>query len=203
MSRRYGHTQNDWAIPTAAIVGTSALATTAVVGTFLYQNVSEYGWEGTVRLIWEGDAYGPQLRQIVDALEQAEVDRSLQESRIYSMEAALDLARLNTVDDGGATGSNVNRQQVVEKWIEYFSSSTTGTSSLSLERTLADVSDKLDKIAAKIDSLILQKGAEHDHFNSNLVKRIKQRKKLLSKSIVLDMERCDVLLGSYQVLKEK
>jgi hypothetical protein len=188
------HHSHDWVVPAIA---TTALATTALaVGTFLYHNVPEYGWEGTWRLIWEGDAYSPMLRRMVDQLEQAEIDRSLQESRIHGMEAALDLARLNTVD-----GNDNNNSQVLQKWMEYCA--VENSSTLGLERSLADVSDRLDKIAATIDSLVLSAGAQHDDTSSDLVQRIKQRKKLLSKSIVLDMERCDVLMGSYQVLKEQ
>ncbi|KAL3919524.1 MAG: hypothetical protein SGILL_003713 [Bacillariaceae sp.] len=188
MPRNYGNhssnRDNCWVVPTLA---TAAIAvTTAAVGSFLYQNVPEYGWNGTLRLLWEGDAYDSDTRNKVDCLEQAEIDRSLQESRVHSMESALDLARLNTVD--GADSS-----VILQKWIQYFAAE----SRMSLDRTLADVSDKLDKIAAKIDGIILQ-----DNEN-DMTRRIKQRKKLLSKSIVLDMERCDVLLGSYQVLKEQ
>jgi hypothetical protein len=67
---------------------------------------------------------------------------------------------------------------------------------------LADVSDKLDKIAAKIDGVALSSTMSNNN-NKELIERIQMRKKLLSKNIVLDMERCDVLLGSYQVLREQ
>ena len=181
----------------AAWVATAAAATLTVglVGAmYLKQSVDEYGWEGTLRYIWEGDAYTPELRNCVDTLEDAEIQRSLQESRIHTMEAALELARLNTVDDRRTS------TEIVQQWMEYFAAECP---SMTLERTLADVSDKLDKIASKIDGVVLSSSINDSSSTSELIQQIKKRKKLLSKTIVLDMERCDALMASYQVLKEQ
>jgi hypothetical protein len=174
------------------ILASAVVAATAIgVGTFLLKSLPEYGWEGTMRYIWEGDAYSPELRDVADTLEDAEIARSLQESRIHAMETALDLARLNSID-----GQSL--KEIVENWVDCFATDNGGGQSL--ERTLADVSDKLDKIAAKVDGVSLSSFMSKN--NKELVERIQKRKKLLSKNIVLDMERCDVLTGSYQVLRE-
>jgi hypothetical protein len=178
----------------AWIATAAATVTVGIVGAmYLKQSIDEYGWEGTLRYIWEGDAYTPQLRNCVDTLEDAEIQRSVQESRIHTMESALELARLNTVDDRRTS------KEIVQQWMEYFASECP---TMSLERTLADVSDKLDKIASKIDGVVLS-ASDDDDTTSDLIQQIKRRKKLLSKTIVLDMERCDALMASYQVLKEQ
>lgn len=206
MVRRNGRDDNDnnsnsWVVP---VVSSAVVAATAVcVGRFLYNStlIKDYGWEGTWRYLWEGDVYAPELRRCVNALEDAEIARSLQESRIDSMEAALDLARLESVDDN-STSSSSSSKEIARAWVECFLASSSSTStSLSLERTLADVSHQLDKIAAQIDSVVLSTAMASNRSNE-LVERIKKRKKLMSKSLVVDMERCDVLMGSYQVLKE-
>jgi hypothetical protein len=177
------------------ILASAVVAVTTIgIGSFLLKSVPEYGWEGTIRYIWEGDAYTPELRDLADTLEDAEIARSLQESRIHSMEAALDLAQLNSVDGQSS-------EEIVKHWLECFAAETDDGEDQSLERTLTDVSDKLDKIAAKIDGVALSGTVAK--YNKELVERIQMRKKLLSKNIVLDMERCDVLVGSYQVLREK
>jgi hypothetical protein len=192
-----------WA-PVAVVSAVAAATAVVVVGTFLYQTVPEYGWEGTLRYLWEGDAYSPELRRLVDTLETAEIARSLQESRIHAMEAALDLARLNSVDvDDDHQQASSSSREIVRAWVDCFAAAESGQS---LERTLADVSHQLDKIAAKIDGVVLSSSSgitkSRSSNHSELIDRIKKRKKLLSKSIVTDMERCDVLMGSYQVLQE-
>ena len=81
---------------------------------------------------------------------------------------------------------------------------------LTIESTLADMSDRLDKIAARVDGVILSSGvssstsADKNRTSNNfLAQRVKERKKKLSRAIVSEMERCDALLASYQVLRER
>ncbi|KAG7370259.1 hypothetical protein IV203_028005 [Nitzschia inconspicua] len=185
---------SNWWVP--AIASTVVAVTVLGAGIVLYKTTKDYGWEGTLRYLWEGDVYSPELRHLVDTLEDAEIERSLQESRVHALEAALDLARLNSVDGQSS-------KEILRAWVDCFAAET-ATGSASLERTLADVSDKLDKIAAKVDGIVLSGSAmSYSSSNKDLVDRIKARKKLLSKSIVMDMERCDVLMGSYQVMQEE
>jgi hypothetical protein len=188
---------DDRSISWGPILASAVVTATAIgVGIFLLKSVPQYGWEGTMRYIWEGDAYSPELRDLADTLEDAEIARSLQESRIHAMEAALDLARLNSIEGQSST-------EIVKNWVDCFAAEAdNGGGGQSLEQVLADVSDKLDKIAAKIDGVALSSTMSNNN-NKELVERIQLRKKLLSKNIVLDMERCDVLLGSYQVLREQ
>ena len=55
-----------------ALVAATAVA--AYAGYELNRSLREHGWEGTLRLIWEGDPYDPDLRYAVDRLEDAEFD---------------------------------------------------------------------------------------------------------------------------------
>lgn len=160
-----------------------AAGAAAVAGTslWLYQVFKERGsLSSALNYIWEGDLDEARI------LEQAEVDRAVEESKISQMEEALERARLDSVDGAGG-------KEVLEKWISNYRQSGGGN----LRTTLASMSDKCDKIAAKVDAVVLSLQSA-DPF----VEQLKKKKKLLSKTIVLDMERCDALIASFQVLQE-
>lgn len=177
----------------AAGVVAAAAAAAATYYYLLRPSIEEYGWEGTLRYIWEGDAYTEHIRQYVDTLEDAEVERSVQESRIHGMETALELARLDSVDNDRRISKDV-----VDRWIVHYSPDG------NLERTLADVSAVLDKLAAKVDGVVLSSSlSSDDNADTTLMRQIKQRKRILSKVLVNDMERCDALVASFQVLQEQ
>jgi hypothetical protein len=172
-------------MPWASIAG----ATLSVAASYwMYQSVSEYGLEGTFRYIWEGDPYTPAIREYVETLEQAEKSRVTQELRINAIEEALERARLDSVDDVRTT------KEVVRLWMANYAPKN-------LEKSLADLSNLLDRLAAQVDGIVLSKGDANA--SSHVLQELKRRKKLLSKQLVLDMERCDVLTASYQVLQEK
>jgi hypothetical protein len=60
----------------------------------------------------------------------------------------------------------------------------------------------LDKVAAKIDGVLLSKTNSSSHKVQHKVQELKKKKKLLSKKLVVDMERCDALMASYKVLQD-
>lgn len=176
---------------------TAGTAIVAVGAFFLRNSIKENGWEGTLRYIWEGDVYSGDMRVHVDSLEKAEVARAIQESRLSSMEEALERARLESVDetnveDEGKRSNVQSRKDIAQKWVSSFDGD--------LSRTLADVSDKLDKVASQVDEVIFS--LSELNADNLLMRQLRQRKKLLSKTIILDMERCDALIASYQVLQE-
>ncbi len=183
----------------------AATAVAAYAGYELNRSIREHGWEGTLRLIWEGDPYDPYLRDAVDKLEDAEVDLLAThriDDRLKGLETALDVAT--------ASSSSSPDEPLYKLWNELWMvdpSNRVGSDeiSLTIERTLADMSDRLDKIAARVDGVILSSSSSKESRSSNnfLVQRIKERKKKLSRAIVSEMERCDALLASYQVLKER
>lgn len=139
-----------------------------------------------MRYIWEGDPYTPDIRNYIDSLEQAEKSRVTYGIRINAIEEALERARLDSVDDAKTS------KEIVRLWVAYYAPQN-------LEKSLADLSHRLDRLAAQVDGITLG----HFHSDSHTVKDLKRRKKLLSKQLVLHMERCDALLASYQVLGEE
>jgi hypothetical protein len=167
-------------------------ATLSVAASYcLYQSVSEYGWEGALRYIWEGDPYAPAIRDYMHILDQVEKLRVTQEIRINTVEEALERARLDSVDDDSRATTT---KEIVKLWIEYYSPK-------SLEKALGDISHILDRLAAQVDGVLLST-TEDGSASSHILTELKRRKKLLSKQLVLDMERCDALITFFQLLQE-
>lgn len=173
-------------IPLVALAGVAIVAVAA--GAIFHKTlVEEYGWEGAIRYIWDGEPYPPTIQALLDVLAQAEKSRSAQVARLNAIEEALERARLDSVDDVKTN------KEIVRRWAENYRPTN-------LEKALAEQSNILDKLAAQVDAVILA-GKESDG-NSRVVHDIKRRKKLLSKQLVLDMERCDAFVACYQVLHE-
>ena len=194
-SRNHSSSDDSSSLTKAALVAGSALV--AYAGYELNRSVREHGWEGTLRLIWEGDPYDSDLRDAVDKLEEAELDLLATyriDDRLKGLETTLDACTSSSPD-------NTRLDKLWNQtWMEHADNCTSNNDRpLTIERTLGDMSDRLDKIAAKIDGVIL---SSHQS-NNFLAQRVKDRKKRLSKAIVSEMERCDALMASYQVLKER
>jgi hypothetical protein len=169
-----------------AIAVTATASITAAVSYWIYQSASQYGWEGTLRYIWEGDPYSPKVRHCMETLDEADKSRKSQERLIAAIEEALERARLDSIDDTKIT------KEIVGAWLANFRPKN-------LEKSLSQLDSALDKLAAKVDGILIsaQDG------NSRVFQELKRRKKLLSKQLVLAMERTDALLASYQVLQEQ
>lgn len=168
------------------VATTIAVATLGVGALSFAQLVREYGFKGALRYIWEGEAYSSDIQTLLNTLNDAQEGRDTQESRLSAIEEALERARLDSVDDARAT------KAIVLRWIENYRPNN-------LETTLADLSDKLDKLASKVDSVALSEAYVD---SPRVLQDIRRRKKLLSKQLVLDMERCDAFLACYHVLRE-
>jgi len=203
---RYGQSNsNDQTSSLAMAAMVAATAVAAYAGYELNRSVREHGWEGTLRLIWEGDPYDPDLRDAVDKLEDAEFDLLAThriDDRLKGLETTLDAAT--------ASSSSSPDIPLYKLWNETWMldpSNRVGSDDrpLTIERTLGDMSDRLDKIAARVDGVILSSSSSKESHTSNhfLAQRVKERKKKLSRAIVSEMERCDALLASYQVLRER
>mmetsp|Transcript_801 Transcript_801/g.949 ORF Transcript_801/g.949 Transcript_801/m.949 type:complete len:235 (+) Transcript_801:56-760(+) len=188
----------------------------------LHSSVREHGWEGTIRYIWHGDPYEPKLREYIEILEELEFDLGIYriEDRLCGLEESLDIATSSSLSSSSSSSSPSSlttptitiNGTVIEKWnrswMEHSANSYNnngsgngnGNSSLTVERSLADLSDRLDKIASRVDNIILSSTSLNDNY---LSQKIKKRKRILSKAIVIDMERCDAILASFQVLKTR
>jgi len=197
----------------SSAASTFAVAVVTVVVSYaayeLHRSVRDHGWEGTFRYIWQGDPYQPKLREYIEVLEESEFDLSVYriEDRLCGLEESLDMATSSFSSSLTTTTITINGT-IIEKWnrswMEHpansYDNNVGGNGSLTLERSLADLSDRLDKIASRVDGVILSSTSLNDNY---LSQKIKKRKKILSKAIVIDMERCDAILASFQVLKTR
>ena len=174
-------------------IGLTATATLAAATSYwFYQKVTEYGWDGTMRYIWVGDPYSPTIRGYVETLDQVEETRKSQERLIGIIEEALERARLDSVDDDSYKTKTT--KEMVKLWMA-------NLVPRNLEQSLAQLDTTLDRLAAQVDRIVIS-AEEEASTNSRVMQDIKSRKRLLSKQLVLAMERTDALLASYQVLQE-
>ena len=135
---------------------------------WLYRSVSKYGIKGTLRYIWEGDAYPPEVRKSLNQLEK--VEQSIEREYILNrLEESLARAKLDSIDD----------VTIEPQWI-------IAHAPRDLEKDLSKISHDLDTLAAKVDAVPSHGDAD-----------IKVRKKRASQQLVLMMERADYMLEVY------
>lgn len=147
----------------------AATVVTAAASVWIYRSVSQYGLEGTLRYIWEGNPYPPEIRTAMTRLEK--VERAIEREAILErLEESLARAKLDSVEDVAI---------MEPQWI-------IAHAPRDLEKDLAKVSHDLDSLAAKVDAV-----------PSHGVEQIKRRKKLCSERIVAMMERADYMLEIY------
>jgi hypothetical protein len=151
-------------ISTAAIVGVSAY--------WFNSLVSEYGYEGALSYIWEGDPY-PDIRDRMDALEEAEKQASKQESKLVRMEETLERSHLDSIDAADTSS-------VIALWQSHL------PASFDLRTKLALLSSDFDKMAAKVDGVV-----------SGGSDILKTKKGTLSRRLVKLMERVDALISFF------
>lgn len=156
------------------------------LGTFYKTLVCQYGWQGALRLLWEGEPYSPHIQSLLDSLADAEKAIVKQEARMNAIEEALDRARLDSVDEAKVS------KAIVKRWVENYHPNN-------LEKSIAELSSTLDKLAAQVDAVILSSSDIKQNCRP-IQDDIKQRKKTLSKQLVAAMERCDEYMECFQVL---
>ena len=150
------------------IVGV-ATGVVAAGSVWLYQSVSKYGTKGTLRYIWEGDPYSPELRKALNRLEK--VEQAIEREYILNrLEESLARAKLDSLDDD---------MTIEPQWI-------IAHAPRDLEKDLAKISHNLDTLAATVDAVPSHGDAD-----------IKGRKKRASQQLVLMMERADEMLEVY------
>ena len=219
---RSSHFQNRSCVETdhesSSLTTTALVAVAAYAGYIFHRSVQKHGWEGALRLVWEGDPYEPLLRDAVDTLEESEWNLRAThriDDRLTGLEESLDAVRAIASSNSNAS-SDAMDVLWNQAWMEHPANrlSSNDDNPLTIEHTLADMSDKLDKIAARVDGVILSSASSScsgdkasksctSTSNTFLLQRVKARKKQLSMGIVSDMERCDALMASYQVLRER
>ena len=134
--------------------------------------VAEYGMEGALNYIWEGDPY-PNLRERIDALQAVEQKIKKPEQVLNKLETALERSHLDSIDTAEAAA-------VVQQW-------QANLPSVDLRTRLGILSSDLDKLAAQVDGVVSE--------GSDV---LKEKKKVLSNHLVTLMERVDNLIAFYK-----
>jgi hypothetical protein len=138
---------------------------------YVYRLLSRHGYDGTLRLLWEGSPYPPETRKSHESLDEAERTIKSLMTKIRSLEVALDDAHL---------AEESNFSSILQQWQKNAQSMTED-----LRQQLALLSHNLDLLAASVDAVL----------SENI--GVKQRKKELSLRIVELMERADGLISFY------
>lgn len=154
-----------WNISAFALVGLSSY--------WCYRLVRQYGWDGALRYIWEGDPLPRDVRECVDALENASKGLTEQETIILLLEEGLERAHLDTVDESGHAA-------ILDAW-----RTNLPLAQPDIRGDLAKASAALDQLAADIDQVPNQE-------------TVRPTKKDLSHRVVALMERIDVLIDFFK-----
>ena len=177
---------NDKLVQWSSVAGVTVIG--IALGAFYKALVLEYGWRGAFRVLWEGEPYSPRIRTLLDSLEDAEKELTVQQAHMSAIEEALERARLDSVDEAKVS------KFIVKRWVEIYHPNN-------LEKSIAELSATLDKLAAKVDAVILS-GSDIEQSFQAVQDDVKQRKKKLSRQLVADMERCDEYMTCFQALHE-
>ncbi|GKY95440.1 hypothetical protein MPSEU_000505500 [Mayamaea pseudoterrestris] len=158
------HTAVPWArVVTATILSASSF--------YIYRLLSRHGYDGTLRLLWEGSPYPLESRVPHEALDDASNNARTLQTTIRALEVALDNAHL---------AEESNFSSILIEWQKNVQPMTAD-----LRQELAVLSHNLDLLAASVDTVL----SDND--------LVKQRKKDLSLKIVNMMERADALISFY------
>lgn len=152
-----------------ALVSITVATTTGFVA---YKLISRYGLEGSYYYVWEGSQYPPRIRAQAEALDAVQETISEKENSITNLEQGLQRAQR-------AVPSTADSSEILLHW-------QADLAIPDIRTYLAQLSDSLDKIAARVDGV-----------NSAGDNEIKVRKKALSKMIVQLMDQADALIAFY------
>lgn len=149
--------------------------TFTAISLLLYKPLSKYGIQGTLRLIWEGDAVPPHIRDQLDKLDVINSKLLKQSKKLKKIKTTIEMAKLNSVDGEVDEIEDVDSTSPKRHYILI--------QIPSLEKDLGMLSYTLDQIAAEIDEL-----------NSHSDADLRQQKKDMSKRVVEMMNLCDSYL---------
>ncbi len=183
---RQTNNHNDKLVQWSSVAGFTVIG--IALGAFYKALVLEYGWSGAFRVLWEGEPYSPRIRSLLDALAGAEKELIVQQAHMSVIEEALERARLDSVDEAKVS------KAIVKRWVEIYYPNN-------LEKSIAELSSTLDKLAAQVDAVILS-GSDIAQHGQAVHDDVKQRKKTLSRQLAADMERCDEYMMCFQALHE-
>lgn len=144
---------------------------------WFYQCIQAYGWNGTIRYIWEGDPLSQEIRQFFDIIKAVSQSLDEQNTEISTLEEALERARLDTIDD-------MNPAVILHHW-----RANLHHTAHDIRKDLAKISFDLDVLASKIDQIPSKQ-------------EVRPQKKELSSRTVLLMTRADRLIAFFTTATE-
>jgi len=152
----------------------------------LYQSVTQYGWEGTLNYVWLGDPFPHSpILEYIKLIVELESSLGKEENRLSEIEIALKRAEGEI-----GTADKHTKRNLVLLWIRNYPG---------LENFLGETSHKLDKIAARVDGILLA----DVNSNARKVQHLRLKRKELSGKAVGCMERCDALMTTFNVLLDE
>mmetsp|Transcript_23961 Transcript_23961/g.42886 ORF Transcript_23961/g.42886 Transcript_23961/m.42886 type:complete len:188 (-) Transcript_23961:8-571(-) len=173
---------------------TAAAAVILATGILLHQRndlLSYYrrrrGMQGLLQLLWIGDFLPPNLRQSMDELDKVEERMGSSEEQLEHIEILVERARLESVDGSTLPAKDDVTSDELELKSQLFQQNP------KLRTRIGIFSNKLDTLAAIIDSV-----------KSHSDEEVKQRKKQLINRIVELMNELDRMIASFNLdLKDR
>ncbi|KAL3926428.1 MAG: hypothetical protein SGBAC_013478, partial [Bacillariaceae sp.] len=133
--------------------------------------------------VWLGDPFpNSPILEYLKLVVDSESSLENEENRLNEIESALQRAQVEIGE-----GDNSTKRNLVLLWIQNYPG---------LEKVLGDVSQKLDKIAAQVDRILLS----NVDSSARKVQELRTKRKELSRKAVACMGRCDALMTSFNVL---
>ena len=171
-----------------------------------YTWYQQYGFHGTLRYIWEGEPYVPQIRLYYETLQKTTVQYKKCQKIVTLLEESYQRAQLNSIDY-----DNYTNNFVVQMWQQSLPKQYRD-----LRQRLALISHDVDQMAAQLDQIIITTTTTTTSSNTNTntstttsaIKQqsdtekhydvIRKQKKNMSKDVVKLMERVDQLITYYK-----
>jgi hypothetical protein len=153
-----------------SIVSKAAIVTITGLSTYyIYRLVRDYGWNGALRYIWEGDPLPQDIRQYTDTLRNTSYELDEKQAAIFDLEEGLVRARRDTANDSSPA-------KVLTQWrlnMSYVKQD--------LRSYLARISHDLDTLVSNVDQVPTRE-------------EVRRAKKMISRRIVSLMSRTDRLI---------
>ena len=136
--------------------------------------------------IWLGDPFPKSpILEYSKVVVVTESSLKKEENRLDAIESARQRAEAEIGE-----GNKDTKRSLLLLWIRNYPG---------LEKVLAEISHKLDKIAARVDGIMLS----NVDSGARMVQELRSKRKELSRTTVACMGRCDALMTSFNVLLDE
>ncbi|CAJ1930209.1 unnamed protein product [Cylindrotheca closterium] len=169
------------------ILGTLSFAGSSYVLYHVARSFYQYGCEGTLNLIWLGDPFpNSPILEYSKLVVVTESSLKKEENLLDEIESARQRAEAEVLDGGDKS----TKRSLLLLWMRNYPE---------LEKVLGEISHKLDKIAARVDGILLS----NVDSSARKVQELRSKRKELSRKTVACMGRCDALMTLFKVLRDE